>query len=188
MGRRGANLVSKQLHVIASQAAGDAVRSPSSFELEVVRPNEERLGRLATVVLGDPVWAEDVVADVFMAIWPKWRDRRVENVEAYLRRAVIRRAARYRRRHILLAPHSLPEKPTAHEEPAIVSRQLCIRALMTLNENERALVALKFISDMTDPEIASTLGIPLGTVKSRIHRALGKLKSALTAGDEKYGR
>ncbi len=60
------------------------------------------------------------------------------------------------------------------------------RALAELDEQHRAVVVLRFFQDMTLNDIATTLNTPVGTVKSRLHRALNKLKTAM-APDSKLG-
>jgi RNA polymerase sigma-70 factor (ECF subfamily) len=53
------------------------------------------------------------------------------------------------------------------------------RALTQLEESQRQVVALRFYADLSLEEIAEVTGIPLGTVKSRLHRALAKLRERL---------
>ena len=152
------------------------------FVAEVVRPNEAKLGRLACAILGDSAWAEDVVADVFVAVWPKWSHGHIEIAEAYLYRATVHRAARYRRRRQLLGP-LLRDTGAPSAEAQLLDRQVCLAALAALPTNERTLIALKYLDDRTDANIAELLGIPLGTVKSRVARGLGRLRVAMTEAE-----
>lgn len=55
-------------------------------------------------------------------------------------------------------------------------------AVRTLPSEDRALLGLRYGADLAVPDVAAALGIPLGTAKSRLHRALGRL--AMAMGDE----
>ncbi len=61
------------------------------------------------------------------------------------------------------------------------------RALAELDEQHRVVVILRFFQDMTLNDIAATLDIPVGTVKSRLHRALNKLKFVMSRNDNSGG-
>lgn len=61
------------------------------------------------------------------------------------------------------------------------------QAVATLNDKHRVVVILRFFEDMTLQEIANVLDCPVGTVKSRLHRALKQLRVALAVGDEGLG-
>ena len=70
--------------------------------------------------------------------------------------------------------------PTDHSDVALVLRQ----AIRILSAEEREIVLLHAVSGLKHREIAAMLDRPLSTVLSKYHRALGKLKAALTAGEE----
>jgi len=53
-----------------------------------------------------------------------------------------------------------------------------------LAADDRAILALRFFSDLEIPDAASALGIPLGTAKSRLHRALGRLRDQMSRNHE----
>ena len=63
---------------------------------------------------------------------------------------------------------------------AVERRDELQRALAGLAEEEREAIALRFGSDLTVPEMATVLGVPLTTVEGRVYRALRKLREALT--------
>ena len=78
--------------------------------------------------------------------------------------------------------------PTAADfSGGVVDRDQLDRALRALEPDWRAIVVLHFFLGMQMPEIAGILGIPLGTAKSRLHRALGVLRTTVGA-DEQQGR
>lgn len=53
---------------------------------------------------------------------------------------------------------------------------LVMRALQTLSADHRAVIVLRYYADLTEPQVADVLGLPLGTVKSRLHRAQAHLE------------
>jgi RNA polymerase sigma factor (sigma-70 family) len=70
---------------------------------------------------------------------------------------------------------------TAERDPfaAVIQADAALRAMRVLSPEERAIVALRFWADLPIEAIASRLGIPAGTVKSRLHRALARMRAEL---------
>ena len=143
--------------------------------------------RLAGVILGDRVEAEDAVHDAALAAWRGFRDLRdPARFDAWFRRILVngcrdRLRARARRRVVdvgrELAEAEHPRAGDVAETTAI--RDALARALDTLSPDEQVVIAMRFHADLTVPAIAAALGIPEGTVKSRLHNAMGRLKAAL---------
>jgi RNA polymerase sigma-70 factor (ECF subfamily) len=79
-----------------------------------------------------------------------------------------------------LADQPDPDRPTPD---LLADRLLVARALETLGPRARQVVSLAFYSDLTQAEIAAKLGLPLGTVKSDMRRALQRLRTHLEGGD-----
>ena len=134
-------------------------------------------------VVGDVSEAEDLVQEAFVrAAASGTRFRRVDNPEAWLRTAALNlHRNRWRKlknfgkvRADLARPVDLPE---LHEHVAVVE------ALRTLPEAQRTVVALRFLADLHLHDIAAELGIPEGTVKSRLNRGLAALAGSLTEED-----
>ena len=63
----------------------------------------------------------------------------------------------------------------------MIDRDLLDRALAGLEPTWRAIVVLHYFLEVPLPEVAATLGIPLGTAKSRLHRAIGILRASAGA-------
>ena len=88
--------------------------------------------------------------------------------------------ARKRRRRVIeveLTPITdleIPDGSTAHAD-----RDLVDQVLRRLDDHGRAIVVLHYYLGMPLSDVASTLGIPIGTVKSRLHRALGEMRLAI---------
>ena len=66
-------------------------------------------------------------------------------------------------------------------EPSVhpADRLELIAAFDRLAPDDRAILALRFFADLEVPDVAAALGIPLGTAKSRLHRALGRLRAQM---------
>ena len=143
----------------------------------------DRAYRLAWAILGDDAEAQDATQDAFTAAWrQRGTLREPERIEAWFTRILVntcrdrlRRRARNRIQPLELAP--LPSIADA-SEPAS-NRDELGRALGALDPDHRIVVVLRFWADLTVDDIAERLGIPAGTVKSRLHKAMRTLRSCL---------
>jgi RNA polymerase sigma-70 factor (sigma-E family) len=136
------------------------------------------LVRLARHLVDDPGEAEDVVMDAFAGLTRHWNHvRRTEDAFFYLRASVVNgtrsRLRRLRvdraRRHTQLVPDSAPAEQVAliHLEHEAV-----VRALRTLPRRQREVLVLRYYDGATEAEIALTLGIGVGSVKTHASRGL----------------
>jgi RNA polymerase sigma-70 factor (sigma-E family) len=125
--------------------------------------------------------AEDVVQDAFAALLRRHGRRLadLDDPEAYLRTSVINTARSVLRRRRTARAH-IPERER-HVPPADKSvllaetHQEVINALQRLTRRQREVLVLRYWSDLTEAQIADTLGISRGTVKSTASRALDAL-------------
>ena len=142
--------------------------------------------RRAAVLLGDRFEAEDAVHDAAIRAWRHWGQLRDdEHFEAWFSRVLVNvcRDRLSRRRRI-----TAMEAITLRAEPGVVAvddgsrlvgeQDRLRRLIATLDPDERVAVALRYEADLTVPAIAKLLGVPEGTVKSRLHRALSRLREA----------
>lgn len=147
--------------------------------------------RLAAVILGSTEEAEDAVHDAALIAWRRWSDLRdASRFEAWFGRILINTCRDRLRRHRRRAVFELDRNPTPAEHPAtpdsetsIAERDRLRRALERLTADERIAVVLRYDADLTVPAIASRLAVPEGTVKSRLHHALSKLRPAIDEAD-----
>lgn len=130
--------------------------------------------RLAYLMLRDEAHAEEVVQDAFVSVLERWD--RLDNAGAYLRRCVVNGCSSRMRRARLRIP-----APVGRTE-ADLATDHTIDAVRRLSPQRQTMVVLRYYADMTQDEIADTLRLPVGTVKSGLHRALGELKEALRDG------
>jgi RNA polymerase sigma-70 factor (sigma-E family) len=140
-----------------------------------------RLLRVAELIAGDSDVAAEAVAEAFARTYPHWRRGRVEDVGAYLRRAVVHEIQRtWRRRHVTLDEARFVDG----EADGIVERDRVWRALDALSSRQRTAVVLRYYEDLSEADIADAMGVPPGTVKSTLSRALDRLRVALREGAE----
>ena len=149
-----------------------------------------RLDAAARLILRDPDQAKDAVQETLVRAW---RDlptlRNPDRFDAWLHRLLYRACideARRLRRHrfdIELTPIDAPA--VADITSATVDRDQLERGFSRLEPEARALIVLHHYLDLPLPEVAVVLGIPLGTAKSRLHRALQSMRAALDA-DARY--
>jgi RNA polymerase sigma-70 factor (sigma-E family) len=138
--------------------------------------------RLAVVMLGDRAAAEDVVQDAFAGLYRRWdhvsgKDRAL----GYVRTSVLngcRTRLRARVRDERLAAASPDPSAAASAEHAVLvgeEHAAVLAALRRLPDRQREALVLRYYLDLSEPEIAASMGIGRGTVKSTTFRALAAL-------------
>ncbi len=166
---------------------GASVASDDPFDvLGALTPHQvDRAYRLAWAILGNDEEAQDATQDAFTVAWRHRRSLRdPDKLEAWLGRILVntcrdRLRSRARRPVQPLELSSLPSVSDGSQ--AAASRDELGRALKSLNPDQRIVIVLRFWADMTVDDIADRLGVPAGTVKSRIHHSLRTLRSSLEA-------
>jgi RNA polymerase sigma-70 factor (sigma-E family) len=153
------------------------------------------LVRLATLLVGDQATAEDVVQDVFVSVCARWQ-RLTEKGRAmpYFRTAVVNACRSVHRRRGIArrfggsVEAKLWSEPAGSAEAAALlaeDRRQVLAALATLPRRQREALVLRYYQRLTEPEIAETMGISRGTVKSTLSRGLGALGGRLS---KEFGR
>ena len=153
---------------------------------ELARVSIGRLYAVARLILRDPHRAEDATQEALVAAW---RDlsalRDPDRFDAWLRRLLIRacyRESRQARRHPTIDVHVPSIEPVVTDGSAtLADRDEIERGFRRLDPEQRAVVVLHYYLGLAVPEVADALGIPVGTAKSRLHRATRALRSALDA-------
>jgi RNA polymerase sigma-70 factor, ECF subfamily len=145
-----------------------------------------RLHAVAHRILRDAALAEDATQQALLAIWrdlPQLRDP--QRFDAWSYRLLVRACYAEGRRSRSWGPElrllSADELATGEGLSSIVDRDQLDRGFRRLSVDHRAVVVLHHYLDMTLDEVALMLGVPLGTVRSRLHYAMRALRSALEA-------
>jgi RNA polymerase sigma-70 factor (sigma-E family) len=140
------------------------------------RPTLLRAAMLLTADSGD---AEDLLqsalAKTYLA-WDRIDDRRA--LDGYVRRAMVNiNISWWRRRRLEEYPtDELPDRPVADHARGSELRDAMERLLRRLPARQRAAVVLRYYEDLTEAEVAETLGVSVGTVKSTVSRAMARLR------------
>ena len=129
--------------------------------------------RLAFTLVDTRQHAEEVVQDSFAAVYERYD--RLDNPEAYLRVTVLNGCRRVLRRRMLRRTQPVPP---GHDGELGFNH--VVDAIRRLPHKQRSMVVLRYDLQLTDAEIARTLGVPLGTVKSTLSRALATLRKEIT--------
>ena len=147
-----------------------------------------RLDAAARLILRDPELARDGVQEGFIRAWrtlPALRDP--DRFDAWLRRLVVHSCIDImrRRRHRAIEVELTPIDGPAGVDftSAVADRDLVDEALRHLDPEWRAVVVMHYFLGMPLPEVASMLGVPLGTAKSRLHRSLLAMRIAVGADE-----
>lgn len=162
----------------------------------LVRPHLQSLYRLAYHLCNDRDSAEDLVQDVMTKLYPKTDElEMVEQLRPWLAKALYRQFVDQVRKRdsrpefplSVVAPDQSPldygecsptPEPDMHLQKAQL-RQTVQQALATLSADQRTLLVLHDVEGWRQEDIAAVLEIPLGTVKSRLHRSRSTLKERL---------
>ncbi len=152
---------------------------------------------LALRVVGDGGTAEDVVQDAFVTIWRRAETYHPERgtPRAWLLTVVRNRAIDVLRSPARAGPPTTPvdslvlAAPDSPEEDAVRAAEggVVREALAELPPEQRAVVDLAYFAGLTYPEVAERMGVPLGTVKSRMRLALERLRALLRTHDPRPG-
>jgi RNA polymerase sigma-70 factor (ECF subfamily) len=153
----------------------------------IARASAGRLHATAQLILRHPDRADDAVQDALVEAWRDIRGLRdPEKLDAWLHRLLVRSCHRHARRDRRRSVVEIELGPT--QEPfvadgtrAIADRDEMGRAFRRLDEGQRTVLALIYYADLSQAEAALAMGVPVGTVKSRLNRAMHGLRAALAA-------
>ena len=139
--------------------------------------------RLAALILRDPDEAEDATHDAFVQAFRNRRSLRdLNRFEAWFGRIVVNvcrdRLRRRRRQAILDLSPELRDDRADVAEP-VAERMALESAFIRLSPDHRIVIILRYYLDLTVDQIADRVGVPSGTVKSRLHHAVSELRTEL---------
>jgi RNA polymerase sigma-70 factor (sigma-E family) len=169
-----------------SRPDADAARSADVGVEALFRTQRLSLVRLAMLLVDDKETAEDVVQDAFTALHRRWGSlSNPEAAAAYLRTSVVNgsRSALRRRRTARANPWPDAESLTvdaADRGPLLAAEHReVLDALKRLPSRQREVIVLRYWSELGEAEIASTLGISVGSVKSSASRGRDAIAAML---------
>lgn len=168
--------------MLTDTVAENAERSGNARFTELVERQSRFVFKVAWAILRNPQDAEDIVQETFLKLYRNGAWEGIEDERAFLARAAWRLAVdRLRTRRGQPTATDSPEPSATPEQAAILGNRTAIvhRLVDALPEELRQPLVLSSIDEMTSPQIASVLGIPEGTVRTRIMRAREILKQKL---------
>jgi RNA polymerase sigma-70 factor (ECF subfamily) len=176
----------EEAELVGRARAGDA----AAYE-ELVRMHQQIAMRTAWLVTRNATDAEDAVQEAFVKAYRALgRFREGSPFRPWLL-AIVANEARNRRRSVArsdrLALRVAEVRPSGGAAPSPEAaalldeeRTVLVEALNTMREEDRLVVGYRYLLGLSEAETAAALGVPVGTVKSRLSRALVRLRSALS--------
>lgn len=147
---------------------------------QFIETESPALLRFAWALTGNWATAEDLVQAALVATWPRWDSLiRADRPEYYVRKVIVTTFLRWRRRRSNqeIPTLDLPGRPGQVDDySAADTRQAVIAALMQLPPKQRAVVVLRYFTDLSEAQTAQLLGCSIGTVKRSCHDALARLR------------
>ena len=141
--------------------------------------------RLAAVMLGNRQAAEDVVQEAFCGLYRRWNQlAEPDRAPFYLRASVLngcRSELRARLKNSRRVARAVPGSVASAEDLAVIAdeHREVLAAMRRLPDRQREALVLRYFADLGEPEIARSMGITEGTVKSTTSRALAALAHLL---------
>lgn len=149
------------------------------------RPGLDRAYRLAGMLLGSASDAEEAVQEALATAWRSFGSLRdADKFAAWFDRILVNGCRdRLRRRKVVqfVPIEGAPEAAVADPFSAVLERDAVLRHLAVLDPDELAIVLLHYWADLRLEDVAVRLDIPVGTVKSRLHRGLDRMRAQLPA-------
>lgn len=157
--------------------------NPDDEYVEFLASRSPRLHRTAYLLCGDRHRAEDIVQATALTLYLKWRKvRAADNLDGYVHRMLVREFLGQRRLRWagVLLTDRLPERPLAPPPDDLENRDAVLAGLARLPAGQRAVIVLRYFSDLSVAETADALNCSTGNVKSQTARGLTTLRRVLT--------
>jgi RNA polymerase sigma-70 factor (ECF subfamily) len=170
-----------------SVVGGETIARADAFS-RLADEHLDKAYRLARAILRDQTESQDATHDAFVQAWRKWATLRdPSRFEPWFDRILVNTCRNRLRAPGRQATDISAEVALSTGDHAGRSedRDVIGTALATLSPDHQVVVALRYYRDLTIDDIAGRLGIPSGTVQSRLHYALEQLHEAIDAADGK---
>ena len=152
-----------------------------------VRSTWRSLRQAAFALTGSTEDAEDLLQTVLANTYARWAKVRRDDPVVYVRRALVNRYIdTWRRRRVVCEESSgqLPERASYDASDRLGDRADLVAMLAELSPRERTMVVMRHYLDLSEREVAHTLGCSVGTVKSTCSRALHRLRVPVSSPRE----
>jgi RNA polymerase sigma-70 factor (sigma-E family) len=176
---------------LGRREGGQRLRDLDDFT-EYVSGNAQRLKRVCYLLTGDDADAQDLLQTALAKLYLRWpKITATGNPDAYVRRVLVttHRSALRRRWHREVPAAVLADKVDDGATSARADDRLVLQAaLMKLTPRQRAVVVLRYYTDLSELDTAAALDCSVGTVKTLASRGLARLRSLLTTGTDDRGK
>ena len=163
----------------AARPGGPADEETTVRFTRFVEDHWSALIAIGIAVSGSRQEAEDLVQNALAGAYPRWDTLRPDDALAYLRRSIVNgNVSRWRRHRRLVAVADVPDRPSDDGTASTETHLTLMPLVRGLPPRQRAVVVLRYLCDLSDHDIAQTLGIAAGTVRSQALRALTALRAA----------
>ena len=170
---------------LPSASVWDAAGREAAF-LALANEHLDRAYRLARAILRDPAEAQDATHDAFVQAWRKWETLRdPARFEQWFDRILVNTCRNRLRSKRWQATDISAEVALATGDHAARTedRQVIGAAIAAMSPDHQVVIALRFYRDLTVGDIAKRLDVPAGTVRSRLHYAMKRLRDAIDPAD-----
>ncbi|WP_109471007.1 SigE family RNA polymerase sigma factor [Ornithinimicrobium cavernae] len=164
---------------------------PGETYVAYVRARQSALLRSAALITGDPHRAQDLLQDALIKLAARWERVSQGSPDAFVRRVMYRDNISQWRRHgreVLVGDVAEGARPVGATSPVDPSARVTgldvRRALLELTDKQRTVLVLRYYDDLSETQIAQTLGVSNGTVKSQAHAGLRRLRQLLPQAAE----
>jgi RNA polymerase sigma-70 factor (ECF subfamily) len=165
----------------------DAADQAATFEA-LVGPWVDEMYRTAAAIVGESD-ARDVTQEALVDAWRGFGTLRdAQRARPWLHAILANRCRKYlrtKRSRPRLAAREVPAGALADQSNAVAERDRLDRAFASLTSDQRIAVVLHYVVDLSIPQIAVAVSAPEGTVKSRIHSGLKRLRAGLESDDDR---
>jgi RNA polymerase sigma factor (sigma-70 family) len=158
---------------VRTEAPADRDAEAGDFEL-LYKSQRDRLRRVAYLMTGQAAVAEELVQDAFMRVHQRWDT--IDEPAAYLRTTLVNLCVAWKDRSAKGRERE-PRTGGWVEQPEIDETWA---RLAKLPRDQRVALVLRYYEDMAVGDIAAVVGVPAATVRTRIHRALEKLRQEMS--------
>ena len=150
--------------------------------------------RTAQAICADPQLAEDLVQDVLIKVHARWSLlETMSMLDAYVRRMLVNEFFSWRRKWARLVPQADPRStrrdaiPVRDQASDYLERDQLVREIGRLPARQRVVISMRYLADLSDAQIAETLGCQESTVRVHAARGLATLRISYARAEQNQG-